>query len=147
MLRFVGGDRRAAEDVVQETLLRAWQHADALRVESAGPWLFTVARNLAVSETRRRTRRAEAVVDMDSDAPPQLDPNLEALLDGVVVSSALESLSPAHRDVVVELYYRGQTVAEASRRLGVPEGTVKSRSFYALRALREALMERGVSSL
>jgi len=54
----------------------------------------------------------------------------------VVVLEALETLSPEHRDVLVELYYRGRSVVEAAAALGVPPGTVKSRSYYALRALR-----------
>jgi RNA polymerase sigma-70 factor, ECF subfamily len=144
VLRLVGADRRVAEDVVQETMLRAWQHADELRVDSAAPWLYTVAHNIAVSTVRRRARWQETALDVD--LLPGLDRDLDAVLDGLVVSTALEALSPPHRAVLVELYYRGQSVAEAAAVLGIPEGTVKSRSFYALRSLRDALQERGVSS-
>jgi RNA polymerase sigma-70 factor (ECF subfamily) len=63
-----------------------------------------------------------------------------------VVAEAITRLSADHRAVLLECYYRGQPVAEASRRLGVPEGTVKSRTHYALRALRLALEEMGVSA-
>ena len=63
-----------------------------------------------------------------------------------MVAEAVTRLSPEHRAVLVECYYRGQPVAEAARRLGVPEGTVKSRTHYALRALRLALQEMGVGA-
>ena len=68
----------------------------------------------------------------------------EQLLQGWVVTEAVGRLSPDHRAVLLECYYRGHSVAEAAHRLGVPEGTVKSRTHYALRALRLALEEMGV---
>jgi RNA polymerase sigma-70 factor (ECF subfamily) len=68
------------------------------------------------------------------------------MLDRIVVTDALQSLSPEHRAVIVETYYRGRTVAEAATVLGVPSGTVKSRCYYALRALKLALAERGVTT-
>ena len=61
-----------------------------------------------------------------------------------MVADALTSLSAEHRAVLIECYYRGRSVAEAARRLEIPEGTVKSRTHYALRALRLALEEMGV---
>jgi RNA polymerase sigma-70 factor (ECF subfamily) len=75
---------------------------------------------------------------------PGLD-ELEQTLDRIIVVDALDSLSREHRAVIVETYYRGRSVAETARLLGVPEGTVKSRCYYALRALRLALAERGVT--
>ena len=84
---------------------------------------------------------------MDVDAWPALDRDLDAVLDALVISAALESLSPPHRAVLVQLYFRGESVEEAAASLGIPEGTVKSRSFYALRSLRDALQEQGVNSL
>jgi RNA polymerase sigma-70 factor (ECF subfamily) len=71
---------------------------------------------------------------------------VETALDRIVVTDALQSLSPEHRAVIVETYYRGRTVAEAARVLGVPPGTVKSRCYYALRALKLALAERGMTT-
>jgi len=140
--RLVLDDRTSAEDVVQETFLRAWQHADQVRVESAAPWLFTVARHVAISAHRRR-ERSRATLMSDPEAAV-LDDELDAVLDNLVVQTALQTLSEAHRQVLHELYFRGRSVAEAARTLGIPEGTVKSRSYYALRALRDALTERGV---
>jgi RNA polymerase sigma-70 factor (ECF subfamily) len=144
VLRMVGGDYQHAEDIVQETLLRAWRHSDELSPEQAGPWLYTVARNLVVSGYRRRGARATEVPMEPEDLPPVAD-EVEHVLQSWQVAEALRGLSVDHRKVVIELYYRRRTVTEAAKALGIPTGTVKSRSFYALRALRDALEERGVT--
>jgi RNA polymerase sigma-70 factor (ECF subfamily) len=146
-LRLTGGDRGRSEDIVQETLLRAWRHPEALD-PSRGPvrsWLFTVARNVAVDAHRARRARPVEVGDEALAAVPAVD-EIEQALDSWLVSDALATLSPDHRAVLVETYYRGRSVAEAAAVLGVPPGTVKSRTFYALRALKLALEERGVTS-
>ena len=61
------------------------------------------------------------------------------------VAECLSALSPDHRAVLLETYYRDRSVAEAAEILGIPQGTVKSRTYYALRALRLALEERGLA--
>jgi RNA polymerase sigma-70 factor (ECF subfamily) len=139
------GDRGKAEDVVQEAILRAWRGLDRLD-PSAGslrPWLFTVVRNLVVDEQRRAAARPRlAMADRTSE---QAEPDgVDRVLEAWQVAEALERLRPDHRDAIVEAYYRGSSVREAAERLGVPEGTVKSRLFYGLRALRLALEEMGV---
>jgi RNA polymerase sigma-70 factor (ECF subfamily) len=143
--RLVDGDRQHAEDIVQETLLRAWRHRDVLTADRARPWLFTVARNLVISRYRARRARAAEVpllsVDMAVD-----DDELDRAMVSWQVAAALRTLSPAHREVLVHLFFGGQSIAEAAAALGIPEGTVKSRSFYALRALRLALDEAGVTA-
>jgi len=147
VLRLVRGDRARAEDVVQETLLRAWRHPAALSAErgSARPWLFTVARNLVVDGQRaRRARPAE--VTQDALAVVPADDPLDRALSSWEVAAALAELRPEHRAVLVETYYRDRSVAEAADVLGVPAGTVKSRSYYALRALKLVLQERGVTA-
>jgi len=145
-LRLTGYDRASAEDVVQETLLRAWLHAATLDGSqgSVRGWLCRVARNIVIDE--RRTARAQREFSY-ADPPEREQPGGRAdeLLLSWVVADALQRLSRDHREVVLECYYRGASVAEAARRLGVPEGTVKSRTHYALRALRLALEEVGVS--
>ena len=146
-LRLTGGDRARAEDIVQETLVRAWRNLDRLD-ESAGPvrpWLFTVAQRLAIDAHRARRARPPEVGDAALAAVPSLD-ELEATLDRIIVTDALDALSREHRAVIVETYYRGRSVAEAAQVLGIPPGTVKSRCYYALRALKLALAERGVTT-
>lgn len=143
------GDRAAAEDVVQETLLRAWKHADRL-VEGKGSvrgWLLTVARNIVTDRARARAVRPAEVAEMEHLPPVEQD-HSESVVNTMVVLDALDQVSQEHREVLVELYYRGRSMAEAAKELGVPPGTVKSRSYYALRALRAVMggpdMEAGV---
>jgi RNA polymerase sigma-70 factor (ECF subfamily) len=140
------GDRGRAEDVVQETLLRAWRNPRVLDQSQGSPraWLFTVARRIVIDEWRSRQSRPEIAT---ADPP---DMGVADASDQVVASevmtTALRTLSPLHREVLLECYYRGSSVEEASRRLGVAPGTIKSRSHYALRALRSALQEMGVEA-
>jgi RNA polymerase sigma-70 factor (ECF subfamily) len=134
------GDRAAAEDVVQETLVRAWKHAEDL-VEGKGSvrgWLLTVARNIVTDRARARAVRPAEVAESPERPPVERD-HSESVVNTMVVLDALDQLSPEHREVLVELYYRGRSVTEAAKELGVPPGTVKSRSYYALRALRAVM--------
>lgn len=138
------GDRRRAEDIVQETMLRAWRTAEVFADESrsARPWLYAVAKRIAIDQWRAQSARPEVV----TDSPPEHARRDETddALQGWLVADALARLSAQHRDVLVACFYEGRPVADAARRLGIPEGTVKSRSHYALRALRLALQEVGV---
>jgi RNA polymerase sigma-70 factor (ECF subfamily) len=141
------GDPVRAEDVVQETLLRAWQRSASLD-ESRGSvrsWLFTVARNIVIDEWRSKRYQNERATDQVPEPGDPVD-NTDAMLQSWVVAEAITQLSDEHRTVLLECYYRGRSVAEASRVLGVPAGTVKSRTHYALRALRLALEEMGVGA-
>ena len=146
-LSLTGHDRARAEDVTQETLLRAWRNRAVLdRPGSAvRAWLFTVARNIVIDESRTRRARSEFPVD-EVPEPGQADDRSDELLMTWVVADAVTHLSVEHRAVLQECYFNGRSVADAARRLGIPEGTVKSRTHYALRALRLALEEMGVVS-
>jgi RNA polymerase sigma-70 factor (ECF subfamily) len=131
-------DSDAAEDILQETLVRAWRHLDTLvlDVESLRPWLLTVARRLAIDHYRADRARPVRATHADISLIPADEDEIDRLLTTLAVRRALCRLSPAHRAVVYHLFYRGHTVAEAAVLLGVPEGTVKSRAYYAQQALR-----------
>ncbi len=139
------GDRAGADDVVQETLLRAWRtpHILAEDPEATRSWMYTVARHLVVDEARSARRRREIPVESPPDAAVR--DATDAIFDAILIEEALAALSEAHRDVVIRAYYRGLTVAEIAEELTVPEGTVKSRLHYGLRALRLGLQEKGVT--
>ncbi len=145
LLPLTDGDRGRAEDLVQETLLRAWRHPEALsRAAPIRPWLYTVARNLAVDAHRARSARPREVSDAVLSTVPDPTADLDRAVQGWVVADALASLRPEHRQVLIETYFRGHSVAEAAAILKIPAGTVKSRTYYALRAFRLVCEERGL---
>jgi RNA polymerase sigma-70 factor (ECF subfamily) len=147
-LHLTSGDRAFAEDVTQETLLRAWRHPAVLSrsPDGARAWLFTVARNRIIDEWRTSRSRREVLTDDASREANASSDRTDELLQSWLVTDALRNLSVEHRAVIIECYYRGRTMAETAERLEVPVGTVKSRLHYALRALRIALEEMGVSA-
>lgn len=141
------GDAEAAEEAVQDTLLRAWRASDRFDPArgSLDSWVFAIARNAATDRLRAR-----AVRPWDD---PVRAPEADEVIDDAVVDRALEAwqlaaalarLSPEHRDAIVAVHYLGYPLADAAAELGVPVGTVKSRLSYGLRALRLALEEQGV---
>ncbi|MEH0842009.1 sigma-70 family RNA polymerase sigma factor [Micromonospora sp. CPCC 205711] len=147
VMRLTGGDRQRAEDIVQETLLRAWRNAHRLGVQGQGslrPWLVTVARRIAIDEHRSEQARPAETYDRDLTAFAEAD-STDRVLRTMTVADALRTLSQSHREILVATYFRGRTVPEAAEELGLPLGTAKSRVYYALRALRTALQERGVT--
>ncbi|HWM33476.1 MAG TPA: sigma-70 family RNA polymerase sigma factor [Pseudolysinimonas sp.] len=139
------GDTAGADDIVQETLLRAWRTPRILSQppESTRAWLFTVARNLVIDEFRSARRRHELPT---GDLPETAERDrTDGLFEALLVEEALGGLAYEHRSVIVHSYYGGRSIAETARELGIPEGTVKSRLHYGLRALRLALQEKGVT--
>lgn len=145
VLPLVNGDVHAAEDVVQETMLRAWQHAPHLSPDGAGSWLHAVARNIAISAHHRRRRARPAETFLDESALPVTDDGLDQVFDAWMIAAALDKLSPEHRSVIVALFYQRRSTAEVAQLLAIPEGTVRSRCFYGLRALRKLLSEQGMT--
>ncbi|MGH3166668.1 MAG: sigma-70 family RNA polymerase sigma factor [Trebonia sp.] len=133
-------DRHLAEDVVQETMLRAWRHCSAFSAEkgSVRGWLVRVAHNIVMDEFRARRSRPTEVAE-DSVAESPLDDHADAVVTALRVREALALLSPGHRAVLEQVYLNDCTTREAASRLGIPEGTAFSRAFYALRVLRREL--------
>jgi RNA polymerase sigma-70 factor (ECF subfamily) len=148
VLRLTGGDRQRAEDIVQETLLRAWRNAHRLGAQgqqSLRPWLVTVARRIAIDDHRSVSARPPETYDRELESFPSSADDTDRVLQLMTVTDALKTLSQSHREILVETYFRGRTVPEAAEVLGLPLGTAKSRVYYALRALRTALQQRGVT--
>lgn len=149
--RLTGGDRHWAEDVVQETLLRAWRVRHRWQGGSGSlmPWLGTTARRIVIDHRRRRAARPTEVGLVERAGAGAVEPaepdRSEHVADGLLAAEAMRSLSAAHREVLVQTVLRDRTVNEAARELGLPVGTVKSRVYYATRALRAALEEIGVA--
>jgi len=138
------GSRSAAEEIVQETMLRAWRHAGELSPDAgARPWLMKVARNLTIDRARTRAARPAEDTGIDYVGPVQAD-HADPVADAMDMREVLRALSAKHRQVLIELYYKDRTTSEAAEHLGVPVGTVKSRLFRARRLLQAALYEHAV---
>ncbi|OAA29213.1 RNA polymerase sigma-70 factor, ECF subfamily [Frankia sp. EI5c] len=137
--RLCGGDRARAEDVLQETFLRAWHHLDRLVPEkgSVHGWLRRVAHNIVVDGHRMRCARPAELELTPERAGAFLQPDgSEALVDSLTLGALLGRIGQSHQAALVETYLRDRTTAQAAAVLGVPVGTVKSRTFHGLRALR-----------
>ncbi len=133
-------DRASADDIVQETFIRAWRHLPQLSADDrpVRPWLFRVARNLLI-DANRAARARPMTVPGQPAGEIAIDSGMDEILDRQLVSAALQHLSPAHQSVLVETFYRGGTMATVARELGIPHGTARSRLHYALDALRQEL--------
>jgi RNA polymerase sigma-70 factor, ECF subfamily len=142
--RLMGGDRHSAEDVVQETWLRAWRHIDRLTEDrgSVRGWLMRVAHNIAIDQHRRRKVRLTEVDPHDLPDVAVIPAPSEEVDTRVVVDAVLDNLSAAHRNTLVEVYFADRTARSAASVLGVPVGTVKSRVHHALQTLRDELPHR-----
>ncbi|GAA2554526.1 sigma-70 family RNA polymerase sigma factor [Winogradskya consettensis] len=134
------GERYWAEDVVQETLLRVWRNVGSIPgdAEGARRWLLTVTRRVHIDMIRMREARPTEVSLIDANVTTIADA-ADAAVAARALTEAFGKLSAPHQAVLRELYVEGRTIEEAAARAGVPAGTVKSRSHYALRALRLAI--------
>ena len=142
------GDSGLAEEAVQTTYLRAWRAA-ARFDESLGSlrtWLFAILRNVVVDMARARRARpslAETAAEYGSERWPASESDVDRMLVAWQVEEAMRRLSPDHRAALIEIYFRSRSYEEVAIEIGVPTGTVKSRVYYALKALRLALEELG----
>jgi RNA polymerase sigma-70 factor, ECF subfamily len=137
------GDPQLAEELVQNVMTRLWQRArtyDPAR-GSVRTWVFMIART-AVIDLHRRSIQAAAPAPLPEQ--PDLVDDLEHLLRAEAVRAALDRLSAEHREVLALAYFDGLTQAEIAERLSLPLGTVKSRTYYALKAFQLACDELGV---
>ena len=153
LLRFARrslGDAGLAEDAVQEAFVRAWRASGTYDPAKASQrtWLFAILRNVVVDLVRaRRVRpplahRAEDPAGSD-DLATASDDAIDRMLTVWQVEAALAELADDHRTALVEVHWRGRPYADVADELGVPEGTVKSRVYYGLRAMRTALESQG----
>jgi RNA polymerase sigma-70 factor (ECF subfamily) len=143
LLRLVG-DEAVAEDTFQQTWVQVAERVgryDASR--PFGPWLFTVARNLALDHLRRR--RPESLDDVDEPAAPagvESDPLTRAVARERTgrVAVALQALSPLDREVLCLRFEEDLALPELAQTLGVPMPTAKARLYRALARLRERML-------
>jgi RNA polymerase sigma-70 factor (ECF subfamily) len=135
------GDSGLAEEAVQETFLRAWRAGERFdpQIGSLRTWLFAILRNVVIDLGRARAARPAVA---DDGIEVAVEPFDEALL-AWQIEEAMRQIGEQHRRVLIETYYRGRPYADVAAELGVPEGTVKSRVYYGLRALRVVLEEMG----
>ncbi|WP_395360463.1 sigma-70 family RNA polymerase sigma factor [Streptomyces sp. YH02] len=145
--RLLDGDWHKGEDIFQETAARAWKHARFLgsRNERLRPWLFTVARNLVIDHHRARQVRPLEIMPVE-DLDTSSDSTTSTINSHVLVQ-ALGELNEQQQTVIRLVYLLECSVNQVAEHLGIPPGTVKSRTFYAVRALRKALEKQGIRGL
>jgi RNA polymerase sigma-70 factor, ECF subfamily len=145
LLRLTMGNRGMAEDILQETLMRAWNHPEARTEDGqwSRGWLFTVARRIAIDHIRSAQGKPTEQLDERIESRQTATDDIDRMINTREVRSAVARLPERLRSALIEIYFQEHSVAEAAQNLSVPEGTVKSRTFYALRALHEDLTARG----
>jgi RNA polymerase sigma-70 factor, ECF subfamily len=141
------GDRGLAEELVQDVFTRVWRHADQFGPKRASfrTWLYGIARNAVIDFNRRRSVRPALSAHENDEDPQALTDSIEQAVLRWQVSAALERLTPEHRQMIRMAQFRGLTMREIATHTGLPLGTVKSRTWYALRSLRLVLEEMGVT--
>lgn len=141
------GDVQRAQDVVQEALLRAWRNLLTLDVQTRPlrPWLLTVVRYVLTDAHLVAQARPVLVDDEHVLAAAAAPEEMDRAVESWQVAAALQRLTPDHREVLVQAHWMGCSVAETAVLLGIPAGTVQSRTFYAVQSLRLALEEIGVA--
>jgi RNA polymerase sigma-70 factor, ECF subfamily len=136
-------DRDLAEDVAQETFVRAFRFHASFRSEAAlSTWLYRIAVNLCI-DAQRKQARSERLDDGDEraerpDPAPAPDHALEVRELARHAEAALEALSPDHRAILLLREVEGLSYAEIACVLRIPKGTVMSRLFHARSNLQRA---------
>jgi RNA polymerase sigma-70 factor, ECF subfamily len=140
------GERGISEEVVQEVFTRAWRHADSYDPGrgSVRTWLYQIARHAIIDARRRAAVRPGLALHEPVTEEESHGPSIEQAMLGWQVAAALERLTPEHRQMVRLAHFQGLTMREIAERTKLPLGTVKSRTWYALRSLRLVLEEMGV---
>jgi RNA polymerase sigma-70 factor (ECF subfamily) len=138
-------DGGLAEEALQETFLRAWRSADCYDPQrsSLRTWMFAIARNVAIELARARSSRPRPAGAEEAEHAQQgAEDTAEESLRAWEIEEALRHISTHHRHAIVEVYYRDRPCAQVAAEAGVPVGTVRSRLYYGLKALRSVLEER-----
>lgn len=140
------GRRSDAEDLVQETWLRAMRSLQEPRSIAVRPWLYRIAANLWRDQARMYIRRqaAGAVTEplpdeLELPAPDDVAGSVERAEAAHRVRAALLDLAPHHQEVVLLRYFQGLSYEEVAMAAGVPVGTVRSRLHHAVQSLRTRL--------
>ena len=141
------GDRELAEEAVQETFVRAWRAAGRYdpTIGSVRTWLYAIARNVVIDLSRARAARPR-LAGHEVEPPVDPDDEFDRAVESWQLREGLARVSAEHRLCLVEVHCRGRTYEDVADELGVPAGTIKSRVYYGLRALRLVLEEMGVSA-
>jgi RNA polymerase sigma-70 factor (ECF subfamily) len=136
-------DRARAEDVVRESLLRSWRNREVVDPTggSGRGWPLTLPKRIAIHQWRSASR--QPLVLTDHVPKRAVGDTGQQAVDRQLVHAALRTLSIEHRQTLFETYFRGASVTQAAETLGVSPGTVKSRTHYALHALRQAIDRMG----
>jgi RNA polymerase sigma-70 factor (ECF subfamily) len=141
------GNEGLAEEMVQEIFVRLWRTAGRFDAEKAsvGTYLFVIARSAAADIRKRPSSRPLQPVD-DVDLPPQSD-KVDQIIDSITIRDAMDSLGAGHAEVLRLAYEEDLTQSQIAERLKIPLGTVKTRMFNGMRAMRAALVERGFNAV
>ena len=137
-------DDELAREVLQDVFVRAWRAHDRYDPATASrrTWLFAIARNAIIDAVRSRQRRPVALSEPHEGDLVAHDAAID-VADRLALEAAMRTLSEEHRSALVEVHVRGRSYDEVASELDVPVGTVRSRVFYALRKVRDTMIDQG----